>query len=244
MNQLYITILTILTLFSCTAQEANENVKSTSKSTFCTNELELLSGGDTLSTISLDFNQVKELMYKQIENSFSNTDDLGVYIFSIPYNFEKKLIDSISYDAKLKVIVEKPMASGCILFRQRIFEILVNASNQMMIEAEIGDYNFLRDKLELHYDDTSRGYEKFISIQWDDKCDKNDFQKIFSSIIDGYLNAASKYALEKFGSQLCDLNSEQLSYIKKRTPLEIILHIVNTLPPPPPPPAPPLNNKK
>lgn len=211
------------------------NISSGQDSIFCENEIKLIKAIDTLQSIEIDFNLTREGIYSQIDSKIINAKSLPIYDFTIPFNYKIDSVNSNNQLIDLRVIVEKPLSDGCVLYPQRIFEILVNKNNQLLINTSIGNIDSLVNKLSLHYDDTSRGFKKFIAIQWDNGCDKKELQKIFKAIIDGQINASSKYAHIMFDKEICDLTPIQLDSVKQRVPFNLNLFLISHTPPPPPP---------
>lgn len=232
-----IAILALLFLTSCETQNNSNTNEKVASEKFCKNEKELISGGGNISTINLNLNQVSDEIYNQVENYFGPEDSSSSFIFKVPYNTKTESIDSMDSDILFKAIINKPGATGCFLFPQRRFGILVNKNNQMLIQAEhIGDYQYITEELSLFYDDTTGGVKKIIWIYWDDHCDKVALEKVFDAIIDGYLVAASKYSIELFSKELCQLDADELNELKTQVPFDLILDLKHLITPPPPPP--------
>lgn len=233
-------IISILTS-ACQSNKVYDKEASTNgepeniKSVYCENHLRLISS-DKLPVIEIDFNEDAIKIISSIENTLdTNICDRVVY-FGLPYDIYQKKVVSTDQSIPLQVCVRKLCSDYHYNSPQRI-TILMNFGGKLLIEGKIGNTDSLEKWIPYYYFDDDfpmidNAKTAFILFHWDYRLKSDSLNKVFSSVVKGYLVAANLYSKRLYKKEICELNFEQIDSIKKEMPFNFELSLGKYYKPP------------
>lgn len=191
---------------------------------YCSNQRVLFSASDNLETVTINF-------------SDSNSDIMDFLESTIKKDFcwnEVSFGLTLKNGNTIKVFVINECWDGIIrCFRKFPRQILLNEQGDLMIENDLIPIDSTKGWIKNNFLSEEYGLKQ-LSLQWHMSSPYDSIQKVFSNIIDGYLQVYEEMSKDFFGKKTCDLHREELNFLSNKLPFKLKLEIgrrPNILPP-------------
>jgi hypothetical protein len=218
MKQIYLIVITALTLSSC-----SHNKKPEGDLGFCENELKLLCY-DTLAPITnYDLTDIRKNVWTKFDSIF---EDFYCRQVKLKVNFK---IDSIN---TIKILLYSNNRKNCDLnlpppppFNPYVhwIHIYLDKNDTLFIRRQFSTLYSVKNAVIMRYHELPK--EKYfrvnIALLWDLETDTEKFSKLIKDCIEGYLFVADELSMDLFQKPVCNLAMEELQIIHEKIPFKL-----------------------
>lgn len=198
---------------------------------YCENQIELISKLKTIKHIDVDILEISGDCNSFLRENFDSLEYCCSDIrYSVDWHFKENLSIPLALESEYRC-QGCPIALRCFDY----FSILINNSNQLLVEGDYCKMDSLQDEIEEFYLTKigTKGHHSRIEpvrfrLQWDTEASKDSLNLALTKLVNSYLLIMQDLSIQEFSQDLCNINSDQLSEIYKILPfkLEICWHFV------------------